>query len=83
MLACHGRKRRLAMAYGDGPQHRYTPIVRLESVGDVLQHWNAGAALMAAQSAEAWRDHESASQLLTPNKAALAEQRCTLVVPVP
>ena len=54
--------------------------------------WNAGAALMAAQSPEAWRDLESAAQLLTPNKAALAacrdaaakakrEQRCSVVVP--
>lgn len=56
--------------------------------------WNAGAALMAAQSPEAWRDVESAAQLLTPNKAVLAacrdtaakmkkEQHCTLVVPAP
>jgi hypothetical protein len=54
--------------------------------------WNAGAALMQAQSPEAWHDLESAAQLLTPNKAALAacreaaartkkEQRCTVVVP--
>jgi hypothetical protein len=56
--------------------------------------FNAGAALMAAQSPEAWRDLESAAALLTPNKAALAacrdaaakakkEQRCMLVVPAP
>jgi ElaB/YqjD/DUF883 family membrane-anchored ribosome-binding protein len=56
--------------------------------------WNAGAALMAAQSPEAWRDLESAAELLMPNKAVLAacrdtaarakkEQRCTLVVPAP
>jgi hypothetical protein len=54
--------------------------------------WNAGAALMAAQSPEAWRDLEAAAELLTSNKTALAacrdaagktkkEQRCTLVVP--
>jgi hypothetical protein len=54
--------------------------------------WTAGAALMAAQSSEAWRDLESAAELLTPNKAALGacrdaaaktkkEQHCTLVVP--
>jgi hypothetical protein len=52
--------------------------------------WNAGAALMAAQSPEAWRDLESAAEPLTPNKAALAvcrdtaakmkkEQHCTVV----
>ena len=54
--------------------------------------WNAGAALMQAQSPEAWRDLESAAELLTPNKAALAacrdaaaktkkEQHCAVVVP--
>jgi hypothetical protein len=54
--------------------------------------WNAGAALIAAQSPEAWRDLEAAAELLTPNKAALAvcrdtaaklkkEQHCTVVVP--
>jgi hypothetical protein len=56
--------------------------------------WNAGAALMAAQSPEAWSDLESAAALLVPNKAALAacrdaaakskkEQRCILVVVAP
>lgn len=56
--------------------------------------WNAGAALMAAQSPEAWRDLESAAAVLLPNKAVLAacrdaaaktkkEQHCTLVVPAP
>lgn len=56
--------------------------------------WNAGAALMQAQSPEAWRDLEAAAELLTPNKAALAvcreaaaktkkEQHCSVVVPVP
>ena len=56
--------------------------------------WNAGAALMQAQSLEAWRDLEAAAALLTPNKGALAacrdaaaktkkEQHCTIVVPPP
>jgi ElaB/YqjD/DUF883 family membrane-anchored ribosome-binding protein len=56
--------------------------------------WNAGAALMAAQSPGAWRDLESAAELLTPNKAALVacrdmaakmkeEQHCTVVMPAP
>ena len=56
--------------------------------------WNAGVALMAAQSPEAWRDLESAAQLLRPNKAVLAvcrdtaakmkkEQHCIVVVPAP
>ena len=50
--------------------------------------WSAGAALMQAQNPEAWRDLESAAELLTANKAALAicrdaaaktkkEQHCT------
>ena len=39
--------------------------------------WNAGAALMAAQSPEAWRDLESAAEILAPNKAALAACRDT------
>lgn len=54
--------------------------------------WNAGAALMAAQSPQAWRDLEAAAELLTPNKTALAacrdtatkmkkEQHCIVVVP--
>ena len=37
--------------------------------------WNAGAALMAAQSPEAWRDLEAAAALLVSNKAALAACR--------
>jgi hypothetical protein len=56
--------------------------------------WNAGATLMQAQSPEAWRDLESAAELLTPNKSTLAacrdaaakakkEQHCTFVVPAP
>ncbi len=56
--------------------------------------WNAGAALMAAQSPEAWRDLEAAAAFLVSNKAALAacrdgavktkkEQHCILVVPAP
>jgi Family of unknown function (DUF6118) len=59
--------------------------------------WNAGAALMQAQSPEAWRDLEAAAELLTlltPNKAALAacrdaaaktrrEQHCAIVVSAP
>jgi Family of unknown function (DUF6118) len=57
--------------------------------------WNAGAALMAAQSPEARRDLEAAAALLMSNKAALAacrdaavktkkEQHCTVaVVPAP
>jgi Family of unknown function (DUF6118) len=56
--------------------------------------WNAGAALMSAQSPEAWRDLEAAAALLLPNKAALAacrdaaaktkkEQHCIIVVPAP
>ncbi len=56
--------------------------------------WSAGAALMAAQSPEAWRDLESAAELLTPNKVELAacretavktkkEQHCTVVVRAP
>ena len=54
--------------------------------------WNAGATLMQAQSPEAWRDLESAAELLMSNKAALAacrdaaaktkkEQHCAIVVP--
>ena len=56
--------------------------------------WNAGAALMQAQSPQGWRDLESAAELLTPNKAALAacrdaavktrrEQHCAIVVSAP
>jgi hypothetical protein len=54
--------------------------------------WKAGAALMAAQSPEAWRDLESAAALVIANEPALAacrdaaakakkEQHCLLVVP--
>ena len=54
--------------------------------------WTAGAALMAAQSPQAWRDLEAAAALVAPNKAALAacrdaaaktkkEQHCSVVVP--
>jgi hypothetical protein len=52
--------------------------------------WNAGAALMEAQSPEGWRNLKSAAELLQPNEAALAacrdaakmkkEQHCTVVV---
>jgi hypothetical protein len=56
--------------------------------------WSAGAALMAAQSPEAWRDLKAAAELLTPNKPVLAacrdaavktrkEQHCTVVMPAP
>ncbi len=34
--------------------------------------WNAGAALMAAQRPEAWRNIEAAAALPLPNKEALA-----------
>ncbi len=54
--------------------------------------WHAGAALMAAQSPQAWRDLEAAAALLVSNKASLAacreaaakakkEQHCLLAVP--
>jgi hypothetical protein len=56
--------------------------------------WNAGAALMQAQSPEAWRALMVAGKLATNNSEALGacrdaaaktkrEQRCTLVVPAP
>ena len=55
--------------------------------------WNAGAALMRAQSPEAWRALMDAGKLSSDNSVALAacreaaakakkEQRCTLIVPV-
>jgi hypothetical protein len=54
--------------------------------------WNAGAALMQAQSPEAWRALMDAGKLSSDNSVALAacreapakakkEQRCILVVP--
>jgi predicted transcriptional regulator len=54
--------------------------------------WNAGAALMQAQSPQAWRALMDAGKLFSDNSMALAacreaaakakkEQRCTLVVP--
>jgi hypothetical protein len=56
--------------------------------------WNAGTALMQAQSPEAWRGLMDDFNLAKNNQALLAicreaaaktkkEQRCTLVVPVP
>jgi hypothetical protein len=47
--------------------------------------WNAGAALMKAQSPDAWRDLESAAQLLTPHSERFIECRragmfCTMVI---
>jgi len=56
--------------------------------------WNAGAALMQAQSPQGWRDLEAAAELRTANKAALAacreaaaktkkEQHCAIIVAAP
>lgn len=56
--------------------------------------WNAGAALMAGQSPEAWRALMDASKLTTANSAVIGacqaaatkekkEQRCAVVVPAP
>lgn len=56
--------------------------------------WNAGAALMQAQSPEAWRALMDAGKLTVDNQAVLEacheaaakakkEQRCTIVVPAP
>jgi len=56
--------------------------------------WNAGAALMAAQSPEAWRALMDAGKLTADNSAVLGvcretaakmkkEQHCTVVVPAP
>ena len=57
---------------------RFLPFGLDGQVASFIMHanrWNAGAALMQAQSPEAWRDLESAAELLTPNKAALAACR--------
>lgn len=56
--------------------------------------WNAGAALMQAQSPEAWRALIDAGKLTTANSAVIGacqaaatkakkEQRCAVVVPAP
>jgi hypothetical protein len=56
--------------------------------------WNAGSALMRAQSPEAWREYIDAQKLAAANSVALAvcqaaaakvkkEQRCNVVMPAP
>ncbi len=76
---------------------RLLPFGLDEQVAAFIMHadrWNAGAALMQAQSPAAWHDLEFAAQLLTSNKAALEacrdaaakakkEQRCTIVMSAP
>ena len=59
-----------------------------------VDHWNAGGALMAAESPKTWGDLEAAAELLKPNTAAIAacreaaarskkEQHCAVVVAAP
>ncbi len=76
---------------------RFLPFGLDGQVAAFIMHadrWNAGAALMQAQSPEAWRDLEAAAELLTANKAALTicrdaaaktkkEQHCAIVVSAP
>ena len=76
---------------------RFLPFGLDGHVAAFIMHadrWNAGAALMQAQSPQGWRDLEAAAELLTPNKAALAacrdvaakmkkEQHCAIIVAAP
>ena len=95
-VGCHFQKR-ISVDYCKSPMTLVRPRLpfgldgRMASTIMGADRWNAGAALMAAQSPEAWRDLESAAELLAPNKAALAacgdtaakakkEQHCIIVV---